>query len=136
MAWTVPTVAEVRAAIPALADVDGAVFDMAVALAVTEVPKSLPTQAVYARAYSFYVAHELTLDGHGSSPEAAMAATGSLQSVSDGAVSFSRKTDNDGPLSLTTYGIRFTALLKKYTVPFIVSGTTETPPYGSRGEMF
>ena len=121
MAWTLPTAAEVKAAIAALADVADDDVNASLALAEVEVLGTLPNQVVYTRAVQLYVAHDLTLRGLGTSPEADMAQTGSLQSVSDGAVSFSRAQGaGDDPMKLTTYGARYKQLIERYLTPFAV----------------
>lgn len=121
MAWTLPTAAEVKAAIAALADVADDDVNASLALAEAEVLGTLPSQVIYTRAVNLYVAHDLTVQGLGSSPEAQMAETGSLQSVSDGAVSFTRKSSNsDDTMMLTTFGARYRDLVRKYQTPFKV----------------
>jgi len=126
MAWAAPTAADIKAKIPAMAGVDDALFSDALALAAETVPQALPSQLIFDRAFALWVAHDMTLSGHGTSPEVEVAQSGTLASVSDGATSVTRRALTgaaaDNPMMLTTFGSRYVALIRQYQVPFSLVG--------------
>ena len=136
MAWTLPTVAEFKAAFPDFAAVADAVIDTQIVLAEVSVPQSLPSQAVFTAAAGLYLAHQLTMAGQGTSPEATAVADGlsGFSSVSDGATSFTRRdmTGGSGEVSSafvtfkeTNFGRRYQELVRRYFVPMgVITGDT------------
>jgi hypothetical protein len=126
MAWVLPTASDVKAAISALTDVPNAQVEASLAMAGVEVMQAYPNQTIFNRAVQLYVAHDLTVQGIGSSPEAQLALTASLNSASDGASSFTRKqaTSNqtDSPFRGTSFGLRYLDLVRRYRSPFIGLG--------------
>lgn len=127
MSWAIPTASEVKAGNTVLADVTDELVEGALAMASVEVPTSLPNQVIFTRAVHLYVAHDLTIRGHGSSPEAQLSQTASLASASDGASSFTRRsaTSSNGQstFSDTSFGLQYSALVRRYSVPFLGLGT-------------
>lgn len=122
MVWTVPSASDVKAGVPALAEVDDASFVLVLELAGEALPSDMPSQVLYNEAARLWVAHEMTMRGFGTSPEAELAQSGTLSSVSDGAVSFTRKaSDSDDPRDLTTFGAQYKKFIKPYVMPFAVS---------------
>ena len=126
MSWVLPTPAEVKAAYATLADIPDASVDAVLPLVGESIPKDLPSQIIYTEAAILYAAHELTLRGFGTGAEADLARSGStnMQSVSDGAVSFSQKSqaagDDGSAMSVTSFGRRYSALIAKHVIPILV----------------
>ncbi len=117
MAYVQPGVADLRARFPTFAIVPDIPVAAALAEAAIRVDTSW-TEGDYAPAILLYAAHLLTLDGQGTSAEAALAAAGALgfTTLQSGTLSLGRSPRPDaaagGILAETTYGRRFLALLR------------------------
>ncbi len=119
MAWTEPTVADVRARFPAFASVPDAAIQPALAEALVQVDATWPDAARTSGAL-LYAAHILTLDGQGGGVEAEIAKAGALgfTSFRSGSLSLDRGTAAGGgggssdPLEQTSYGRRFSEMVR------------------------
>lgn len=122
MAFTAPTAADLKARFPAFVDVAAATIDIALGDAALMVDDSWTSQADFTLGRLLYAAHVLTLDGHGSGAEAQAASSGALgfRRMKSGPLDLERFSPNAGgsaggslnQLELTTYGVRFKALLR------------------------
>lgn len=127
MAWDMPTARTVKSTFAVLADVMDDVVEAALPLAEANVTQNLPSQVVYTEAASLYTAHILTQRGHGCGTEAELVRSGAanMQSVSDGSVSFTRKTsEKKDSLHSTSFGQQYAELIGRHVVPFTVGGQT------------
>lgn len=117
MAATSPTAADLVARFPTFAAVPTAAVTAALAEAGTRVDARW-TAGDTALGTMLYAAHLLTLDGQGTSAEAALAAAGALgiSTFRAGSLALERRpvtgADAGNLLTETTYGRRFLALLR------------------------
>ncbi len=117
MAYVPPVAADLVARFPTFAAVPTATITTALDDAAARVDDTW-TAADYALGLMLYAAHSLTLDGQGTSAEAALGAAGALgfSSLKSGALSLDRGAGTgagaDNVLAATTYGRRFLALLR------------------------
>lgn len=110
----VPVAADLVGRFPTFASVPTAAVDTALAEASIRVDATW-TPGDYTLGVLLYAAHTLTLDGQGTSAEAALAAAGALgvTTLKAGSLSLERGPAVAGNLlAETTYGRRFLALLK------------------------
>lgn len=113
MAYTVPTAADLKARFPTFAAVADSIVTTALAEAAVLVDDSWSSQEDFTLARLLYAAHTLTLDGHGSGAEAAMAAEGTLgfQTIKSGELTLIRGSKAAPEAFSTTqdsqYGKRF-----------------------------
>jgi hypothetical protein len=117
MADVPPAAADLIARFPPFAAVPTATIASALAEAATRVDDTW-TAGDYVLGVLLYAAHVLTLDGQGTSAEAALGAAGALgfSSLRAGSLALERGavsgSDAGGVLAATTYGRRFLALLR------------------------
>lgn len=117
MSYVQPGVADLQARFPTFAAVPAPAIAAALTEALARVDTSW-TEADYAPAILLYAAHVLTLDGQGTSAEAALAAAGALgfTTLQSGTLSIGRSPPPAAAvgaiLAETTYGRRFMALLR------------------------
>lgn len=122
MAYTAPTAADLKSRFPAFVNVADATVDIALGDAALMVDDSWNSQEDFTLGRLLYAAHVLTLDGHGSGAEAQAASAGTLgfRSMKSGHLTLERFSSRSGgpaggrinALELTTYGVRFKALLR------------------------
>jgi hypothetical protein len=126
MSYYIPLPGDVVARFPAFAAVPTAVIAGAIAEAQTRVDGSwLPSD--FTIAIMLYAAHVMTLDGFGTSAEAALAGAGAMgfQSLHAGGLRLDRRprqgqSEATSLYAETTYGRRFLALLAVNQPPILV----------------
>lgn len=123
MAFTAPTAAEFKSRFPAFVNLAAATIDIALGSseAALMVDDSWNSQDDFTKGRMLYAAHVLTLDGYGSGAEAQAASAGTLgfRTMKSGQLTLERfsspsRGSSGGkmdPLEMTTYGVRFKALL-------------------------
>lgn len=112
MAWTAPTVAELKVRFPAFSAVADATVQAALDEAALRVDESWIDEASFRLGRMLYAAHVLTLDQNGSGVAATL---GGFRSVTMGPLSITRGGPDSvlvGELASTGYGARFMALLR------------------------
>ncbi len=134
MAYTAPTAAEFKSRFPAFVNVADATIDIALGDAALMVDDSWDSQADFTAGRLLYAAHILTLDGHGSGAEAQAASAGTLgfRSMKSGQLTLERFSSRAGgpaggrlnALEMTTYGVRFLALLKRNRTGAVLAKST------------
>lgn len=125
MSYTAPSVSDFKSRFPAFASVADGVIETGLSEAGQLVDNTWNTQEDFTLGRLLYAAHVLTLDGHGISAEAEMAANGLLgfDSITSGKLSVKRASGDAGgsPLMQTQYGRRFNeVLLRNRSGPRIV----------------
>ena len=117
MSFVPPVAADLVTRFPTFAAVPEAVLTAALGEAAARVDTTW-TEGDYALGIMLYAAHILTLDGQGTSAEAALGAAGALGfgTLQSGSLSLTRRPPPNGQqggiLAETTYGRRFLALLR------------------------
>ena len=119
MAYTAPTSADLIVRFPMFKDVAPEVIDTALAQAALMVDDTWVSQEDFTLGRLLYSAHVLTLDGHGASAEAELAATGALGfSEFDSGDLRLRRAGSTAETTFTTFdqtqhGQRFKELLRR-----------------------
>jgi hypothetical protein len=124
MAYPVPTAAEFKASYPTFAATPDGVVDAALAYAVTRVGTDW-TDADGTLGVSYFAAHQLTLDGHGTMAKTAAHRAAGIQSMKSGTMSaeFTRGTEDASFFRLTSWGARYLEIAGRYEAgPLVVGG--------------